>query len=175
MKKKLIFALIGAVFLLTAGVGCRSIVGEIPSDTGDSGLKVIVKNESDNPQKSNVSQVGEQTNAGQNMISDRPVTSESVVKTEKSGAGEQIKKESTGTIKENRELKGIEKSSERDFVEEKNSMDGKDAGKSGSEHISTESGKSSEDLLNKEKGRQASAEAIQKILEKSFKNRIKYG
>lgn len=164
MKKKEVLALIGALILTITGTGCMNVVGEIPADIGDSDLKVIVKNESDDSQKNNMSQVGEQTNAGQDMISDRSVTSERVVKTEKSGAE---KKESTGTIKETWKLKGSEDAaSERDFGEGKDSTDGKDSGKTDSEQISAESEKSSEALLNKEKARQASAEAVQKILEK---------
>ena len=171
MKKKEVLALIGALILTITGTGCMNAVGEIPSDIGDSGLKVIVKNESDDSQKGNKSPSEEQTETGQkgnNMVSPVSGTGGNAGKKGKRDVGEKMIKESkrNGTNKENGDLKGSTKAGEdRDFGEEKDSMDGKDPGKSDPELISAESGKSS-DLLNKEKARQASAEAVQKILEK---------
>ena len=172
MKKNEVLALIGALILTITGTGCMNAVGEIPSDIGDSGLKVIVKNESDDSQKGNKSPSEEQTETGQkgnNMVSPVSGTGGNAGKQGKRDVVEKMIKESkrNGTNKENGDLKGsTEAGEDRDFGEEKDSMDGKDPSKSGREKPTEESGKSAEALMNKEKARQASAEAVQKILEK---------
>ena len=172
MKKKEVLALIGALILTITGTGCMNVAGEIPSDIGDSGVKVIVKNESDDSQKGNRVPSEEQTEAGQNgnnMVSLDPGVGGNAGKQGKIGSGEKMKKgnKGNGKVNEKGDLKGNTKVADSmDSVEEKDSMDGKDSEKLDSEYFSVEAEKGSEGVLNKEKARQASAEAVQKILEK---------